>query len=127
MKIAGFFRELWSPTFGAPVGSVHDFIAPTPYSDESNIADYLRFGYEILSVMGTAVDVLDHEREFVSGDSLLTDGEWVWRADLRHYVRIHHVLLPDEFVSRIREHKYSMPAVEQPRLLEAVDFIEASL
>jgi hypothetical protein len=125
VKIAGFFQELWTPAFGTPVGSIRDFLAPTPCHDEIEITEYLRAGHEIFTVMGTAVDVLDPEQQFLSGDSLLTDGEWLWRADLWHYVRLHHVLLPEEFISRIRGHKYSMPAVEHSSLLEVLDFVEA--
>ncbi|MGW2316305.1 hypothetical protein [Streptomyces sp. NPDC001680] len=125
MKIAGFFQELWTPAFGARIGSIHGFLASAPYDDEGKIIEYLRSGHEIFSVMGAAADVLDPDREFLSGDSLLTDGEWLWRADLWRYVHLHHVLLPDEFLRRIRDNAYSVPAVENSRLLEVLDFVEA--
>jgi hypothetical protein len=99
VKIAGFFQELWTPGFGTPVGSIHDFSAATRCHDESEIFEYLRAGHEVFTVMGAAVDVLDPEQQFLSRDSLLTDGEWMWRADLWHYVRLHRVRLPNEFNS----------------------------
>ncbi|MEU4931843.1 hypothetical protein AB0G54_35970 [Streptomyces yokosukanensis] len=125
MKIAGFFQELWPPVFGTPVGSIRRFLAPTPCGDESGIVECRRSGHEIIGLMGVAVDVLDPEQGFLSGDSLLTGGEWLWRADLWRYVHLHHVLPPDEFLNKIKVHDYVVPEVEQSRLLEVLDFVEA--
>ncbi|MGW9022699.1 hypothetical protein ACWGQ5_00375 [Streptomyces sp. NPDC055722] len=123
MKIAGFFEELWTPSFGTPAGAARDFVADTAYEDADKIMSYLRAGHEIISTMGMAADALGSGEQFVGGDSLFTDGEWLWRGDLWHYVRLHHVTLPDEFLQRVRTHGYEVPEVERARLLEVRDFI----
>ncbi|MEU0408909.1 hypothetical protein ABZ307_14010 [Streptomyces griseorubiginosus] len=45
----------------------------------------------------------------VGCSSLFTDGLWVWRADLRHYVGRHGVTLPREFVERMRGFEWKPP------------------
>ncbi|MET8076902.1 hypothetical protein [Streptomyces sp. NPDC005303] len=45
----------------------------------------------------------------VACSSLFTDGSWVWRGDLRHYVGGHGVTLPTEFVERMREFEWKPP------------------
>ncbi|MEU9407859.1 hypothetical protein AB0E08_19555 [Streptomyces sp. NPDC048281] len=46
----------------------------------------------------------------VGCSSLLTDGAWVWRRDLAHYVGRHGVMLPAEFVERMRGFDWKPPA-----------------
>lgn len=124
MQIADHFTELWSPGFGNPRGSVREFILSEPYADQQKIADYLRAGHEIIAVMGASEDRLGSDRQILGGDSLYTDGQWLWRGDLYFYVQSHHVALPDEFVARIRSHMYSIPSVERARLLEVSDYVD---
>ncbi|MEV3912740.1 hypothetical protein [Streptomyces canus] len=45
----------------------------------------------------------------VGCSSLFTDGSWVWRRDLQHDVGRHGVMLPSEFVERIREFGWEPP------------------
>ncbi|MEU0965519.1 hypothetical protein ABZ357_08785 [Streptomyces sp. NPDC005917] len=45
----------------------------------------------------------------VGCSSLFTDGAWVWRRDLGHYVGRHGVLLPSEFVERMRGFDWKPP------------------
>ncbi len=125
MLIADHFKELWSPKFGPPRGSVSEFLGPCGYADQDDIASYLRAGHEILSVMGSSQDALEPEGQILGGDSIYTDGDWLWRGDLWHYVRAHHIQLPEAFLARIRERGYSMPNVEHSRLLEVLEYVEA--
>jgi hypothetical protein len=43
--------------------------------------------------------------------SLVTDGEWLWRQDLSHHLAMHHVVLPEEFLTRVREFADEVPAL----------------
>ena len=38
------------------------------------------------------------------GSEELTDGHWVWPAGLSHYVRVHNITLPDEFIAHVLTH-----------------------
>jgi len=54
--------------------------------------------------------------EWIAGsESLVTDGTWIWPVDLVHYVRRHHVALPQEFLEHIRANSYTAPAVPDER------------
>jgi hypothetical protein len=44
------------------------------------------------------------------GDRDLTDGVWVWPEGLAHYVEVHAVRLPDEFIDHMRSQGWRVPA-----------------
>lgn len=115
----GFFTEL-SPGWGLPEdGSIKDAVRPTGEPDEQNILEYLRNGTEIWSEMSAGPDVLDPEAPNMTGiGSLVTDGTWLWREDLPHYVAKYHVSLSREFLEHVRSLKYTAPAVSESRLIE---------
>ncbi|MFH9609654.1 hypothetical protein [Streptomyces sp. NPDC017448] len=127
MKIADFFEEFWPPSFGVSAGSVKDFVAPNPYGDVKGITEYLLSGYEMFSVMGSSEDALGTGETVLGGDSIYSDGEWVWRGDLFFYVRKHHVQLPGEFLARMRENKYVMPAENDLELREIAQKVHDGL
>ncbi|GAA2893194.1 hypothetical protein [Streptomyces mexicanus] len=124
MKVAACFAEFWSPSFGQTVGSVRDFVAEVPYADADEIGTYLRGGHPVFCAMGAVEDVLRSGEFLLGGASLFTDGEWLWRGDLRHYVRSHGVALPEEFLERVRARGYKVPAVGRSRLLEVSDYVQ---
>jgi hypothetical protein len=127
MKIADHFRELWSPAFGAPRGSMRDFLAGSAYDDEREIIQYLLAGHNLFSVMGSSEDVLGSGQTVMGGDSIYSDGEWVWRGDLWLYVRTHHVALSAEFLEWIRHFDYVMPTEDPSSLMEIAKEIRARL
>lgn len=43
------------------------------------------------------------------GDRDFTDGVWVWPEGLGHYVEIHSVRLPDEFLTHVARNNFRMP------------------
>ncbi|MFJ6016686.1 hypothetical protein [Streptomyces sp. NPDC092952] len=127
MMIVDFFQELWPPSFGTPRGSIHDFLAPEPYEDAERIAQYLRRGHEIFSVMGTSEDVLGSGHTVLGGDSILSDGKWIWRGDLWFYVRTHHVELPAEFLAHVRENNHLVPPEDAPRVIRIARYVDARI
>jgi hypothetical protein len=48
----------------------------------------------------------------------LTDGEWLWRDDLAHYVERHHVRLPEDFLESVRANGYQIPEITETTLRE---------
>ena len=44
-----------------------------------------------------------------NGDSELTDGVFVWPEGLAHYVAVHDVRLPEEFIERSRSMRFTIP------------------
>jgi hypothetical protein len=118
VKIAGFFEELWPEGFGTTEGSLADCRGGSALEDEASILRYLINGFEVVSILGAVDDVLGSGERVLGGDSIVTDGEWIWRADLRFYVRKYHVPLPEEFLAKIRSLDYSMPEIPDIRLGE---------
>ncbi|MFJ5531291.1 hypothetical protein [Streptomyces sp. NPDC093261] len=94
MKILGFYAEPWDKHAGTPEGPIRTFAREAPEPDEQDILAYLKAGHEILGVTGKSDDVLGSGKQVLGGDSLFTDGEWVWRGDLRFYLHTCHVAPP---------------------------------
>jgi hypothetical protein len=117
IRTVGFFREQ-SPQWGIEKkASISDFVRPTGESDEHALVAYLANGCDIFSEMGAEIDVLSSEGFIIAGGaSLKTDGEWVWRYDLPHYVSVHHLALPEDFLRRIRERDYTVPKLDEDTL-----------
>lgn len=97
MKLIGYWMENLKDTqLPLPQELVGDMTA----SVRNAVCDYLDSGrlfetYRGYSWCRFRCDIDDCEmgcREF-------TDGEWVWPEGLAHYVKVHSVLLPEEFVS----------------------------
>ncbi|MFG3202692.1 hypothetical protein [Streptomyces sp. NPDC048192] len=115
----GFYQEFGAD--GTPSGtgaSVHDAVRSAGEWDEDRIAAYLESSTEIYSTMGAERDVITRDAWISGAGSLVTDGTWLWPAELEHYVRWHHVALPAEFVAHIRANDYASPALSPERALE---------
>ncbi|AKA05129.1 hypothetical protein SAZ_23795 [Streptomyces noursei ZPM] len=121
MKILGHYEELWLELAGTPDGKLQDFKQEKGEPDEDRIVQYLRDGEELFSAMGAVGDILGSEERILGGDSIFTDGEWIWRGDLWFYLSRYHVRLPNEFLTRVREHGYALPVVDEARLISLSD------
>ncbi|MFC5941906.1 hypothetical protein ABUL04_16690 [Micromonospora harpali] len=109
MRTVGFFRELGPDPVEVYADSIHAHLAPEPLPDADRVTDYLRDGHGLIDVMGAELDVLGSGRHLVGGASVMTDGEWLWRDDLRFYVTTYHVRLPEDFLASIRANDYRVP------------------
>ncbi|MEU5903293.1 hypothetical protein ABZ780_02830 [Micromonospora sp. NPDC047467] len=116
MKTVGFFRELGPHQTDVYVGSIHSRTDSEPIPDALLVEGYLRQGHGLIDVMGAEVDVFGSGRHLVGGASVLTDGEWLWRDDLRFYFATYHVRLPTEFLETVRGHDYRVPDLREDRL-----------
>ncbi len=47
-----------------------------------------------------------------NGSRCLTDNEWVWPEGLAHYVEVHLVRLPAEFVESMTRRRWAVPELE---------------
>ncbi|MET7930086.1 hypothetical protein ABZT43_40430, partial [Streptomyces sp. NPDC005349] len=97
IKQAGFYRELDGHGEGTnPAPSLRDAARRTGEWDEDRILGYMESSTEIFSAMGAERDVITDDVWITGAGSLITDGTWMWPVELVHYVRRHHVALPDE-------------------------------
>jgi hypothetical protein len=119
IRSVGFFAEL-NPGWGMPLaGSIKDAVRPAGEPDENRLAAYLRNGNALWSEIGAEPDPLDPEAPLLTGaGSLATDGTWLWREDLPHYVSKYHVALPAEFLAHVRRLGYAPPRLPDATLHE---------
>ncbi|RLU90393.1 hypothetical protein CTZ27_20880 [Streptomyces griseocarneus] len=82
------------------------------------MSEYLNSGHPLLDVMETTVDVLAGSFHVPGGSSVLTDGEFVWRADLPSYVEEYLIWLPPEFLAFAAENLFKAPDVAHEKLLD---------
>jgi hypothetical protein len=80
--------------------------------DRDRILGYLRSGGPVFEYLGFSYCRFScGEPDESMGHRELTDGEWLWPEGLVHYVQVHNVLLPSEFVETIRRNRFTVPRV----------------
>lgn len=102
MQVVGVFRELTHCRSATHLPSIHDVRNGLTREASVVMARYLRDGTPLVDVMEATPDPFDSAIFINGGPSLLSDGTWVWREDLAHYVECYLVGLPDEFVEHAR-------------------------
>ena len=99
----GEFRE-----FGYPhAPSMADAVEQLTEDVRVTVERYIRNGVTVAAVPGSSRDVLDGATHLVS-PSLLTDGTYLWRKDLAHYVNKYGIALPEQFIA------HAVAAVRRP-------------
>jgi hypothetical protein len=69
--------------------------------------DFLFCGWSTCRFAGCLEGVYNGSREF-------TDGEWGWPEGLAHYVEHHAVILPEEFITTMRDNHWHAPPSPDP-------------
>jgi hypothetical protein len=118
LRRAGFFREFYPDHPSLPW--LRDHVSTRRVRSETKIVDYLRAGHLLVGIMEWGVDHFDGTPfDGSSGcSSLLTDGQWVWRQDLAHYVERYHVELETNFVASLVAADFRMPDLSVHQLTE---------
>jgi hypothetical protein len=127
-KRVGFYQEFSdqvdpsaSASASVSIPSLRDAVRAAGERDEDRIVACLESSTEIYSVMGAERDVIAGDTWIPGAGSLVTDGTWLWPAELAHYVRRHHVALPADFAASIRDNGYVSPPLPQERAREIFD------
>jgi len=83
LKRVGFFRELdYGDEDG---GSIRGIISTVPSLYEDKIIKYLESGRPHSTVATSTKDVLSRAEKYIGMLQTLTDGIWIWPADLIYY------------------------------------------
>ncbi len=104
MLRVGFVQEFFAEPVDLP--GIHELTrsdSPDWQATAAFAVTYLAAGTVVAAFTETEPCLLGCGENLVGCSSLLTDGSWVWRGDLRHYVGRHGVTLPAGFVERMRE------------------------
>jgi hypothetical protein len=96
----------------SPLPSPAALVAPGwNQADMPSVLAYLRAGQEWIRFHGWSYCRFDCGiAPSALGDRDLTDGVWVWPEGLAHYVEVHSVRLPDEFIDHLRSQGWRVPA-----------------
>lgn len=86
------------------------------------LANYLRAGRTLHAYLGFSHCRFEcgiPDREMGSRD--LTDGTWVWPEGLPHYLTVHQIALPDEFLAHARANGFVVPDIPHATIEQARD------
>ncbi len=107
LKEVGFFAELGEGSKPGP--SLRESVRDRREKDERKLIAYLKKGVFLFACPELGRDVLDESARLTLIPHILTDGVWVWRGDLRYYVKKYHVELPEDFLFHVRSRLYTPP------------------
>lgn len=111
--LVGFFSEL---PHGQPDGpSLRAALRDDADPLEPEIVAYLRGGATLATTGRMADDVISSEED-IAPLAILTDGEWMWPADLAYYVETYHVRLPQDFIEHIASQGWEPPSLSRAQL-----------
>jgi len=107
LKKVGFFAELPHGDETGP--SLPDSVRDQGEKDERKLIAFLEKGILFIGCAGIGRDVIDESAGLTEPPHVLTDGVWAWPGDLAYYLKKYHVELPEDFLSHIRNRRYSLP------------------
>jgi hypothetical protein len=102
----GFFREMRHGDQGDP--SLAEARGSEPGVHQDAIAAYLAAGQVMIATPGIAKDVING-KTVIGSPSYLTDGVYVWPADVAYYVKTYNVRLPTEFLEHAMANGFKAP------------------
>ncbi|MGV9688281.1 hypothetical protein ACWDUX_04075 [Streptomyces sp. NPDC003444] len=117
MQPIGFYREMdarYDAAWGGPVPAPESGAGRYPVAE---VVDYLASGHPLLDVTELTTDVVGGAFRVPGGSSVLTDGTFVWRADLEKYVERYRIALPEDFLRTARENGFRVPPADYEALL----------
>jgi hypothetical protein len=114
LRPVGFFEELGVSAHYT--GKMREVIQGVAAPNEQMIVDYLNSGYVLLDAPETAVDVITGKTRIIGASSLVSDGTWVWRTDLSHYLANYHLSFPADFTEHLIRCGYSIPMLSESDL-----------
>ncbi|MDT7725937.1 MAG: hypothetical protein QOI21_2513 [Actinomycetota bacterium] len=118
----GFFAELKAEASPYFEGSIYDAVGAAPGQNERELIAYLEGGVRLIDIMEAESDVISGNGYISGSSSILTDGKWVWRADLAYYVQNYHLRLDNEFTRHVSELSYAVPTVSRENAISiAID------
>lgn len=106
LKRQGYYREM--PHGEETDPSIMEFINMN-MENKDKICKYLNSGY-VLAACGSVVnDIICPEKGVIGPPDDVTDGKWIWPADLAYYVENYNLKLQDEFIDYMSENSWCIP------------------
>lgn len=111
----GFFKEFPHGDVEGP--SLVECVAKGDTRIQGLIADYLEGGATLATTAQRVFDVMSKERCDAGPLAIITDGTWMWPADLAYYVRRYNISLPETFIDHARSLDWVAPDLSPADLL----------
>ena len=125
MRMIGLLKELERSSRALPtITEIRDSIGE---SDLPALVNYLRSADIVVDSMEIVVDPLDSQVRIPGGSGLQSDGEYVWRQDLWHYVQRYRIRLPLKFIDKVRLRGGVAPTLEPQDYERAMNERERAL
>lgn len=105
LKPVGIYREMYKRGHD-DLPSLYENRATQHLEDRARIIGYMTAATPVFDVMGNVTDLLDANESIRSGQSLISDGTWLWRVDSIHYLTRYDLTIPNGFVDHVRAHDY---------------------
>lgn len=106
LKRQGYYKEM--PHGDSSDPSIMNSIKGN-VPEKDNICNYLTNG-QILAACGRVVyDVIEPEKGIIGAPDDMTDGVYLWPADLSYYVEEYDLRLSDEFIKHMKENNWKVP------------------
>lgn len=112
--MVGSFRELDHGQAHEP--SIHQAVRASAQPHQAQLVAYLQAGTALAAAACLVHDELDPARPAIGGLALLTDGQWMWRSDLPHYLERYHLDLDPRFLNHARNHHWHPAHVTDAQL-----------
>ncbi|MGW5450581.1 hypothetical protein [Nocardia sp. NPDC003979] len=101
----GIYREMYRSGHD-DLPSLRESRTTHHLDDRALILEYMVAATPVFDVMGSVVDLFDPSTSIRSGQSLISDGTWLWRVDSIHYLTRYDLAIPEEFVEHVRARNY---------------------
>jgi len=106
LKKIGIYKEL---SYGEETDpSIFDFVG-NKNPNKTKICNYLKNGTVIAACAGVVGDAINPEKGIIGSPDCLTDGTWLWYADLAYYVAEYDLKLDDEFLEHMKNNSWQIP------------------
>lgn len=120
LRRVGFWRSDSEPFLPDP----HTMVDPAWNAMERRrVIAYLRSGRHAAAYKGWSTCRFCKQP---NGSTELTDNMWLWPEGLAHYLEVHQVKLPEDFLTHVRMHGYQVPPLSKVDPAEALQYMFGS-
>ena len=81
----------------------------TQIPNKDEICNYLQNGIMLAACAGVTRDVICPEKWVIGSPDSLSDGTWIWHADLSYYIKEYGLKLNEEFIEHMRLNSWQVP------------------
>lgn len=89
--------------------------------DKEKIVSYLKSGQMILFCPEIVTDVLSDKEEWIGSTSIYSDGIWLWKNYLVHYLEKYNISLPQDFILHAKNNNWQNSKVSSEREDEIIN------